>query len=107
MEVYLSEFEAAYEYGSLWVTIWHPFVTGRPARLAAVAKMIEYMQKKGGVWLATMEEIALHVQQCIRDGSYKPRIVPMPYYDGPIPELTKGVPQHLILRSQAGWGSSD
>jgi peptidoglycan/xylan/chitin deacetylase (PgdA/CDA1 family) len=106
MEVYMAEFEAAYEYGSLWITIWHPFVTGRPARLAAVAKMIEYMQKKGDVWFASMEEVAQHVQQCIRNGIYKPRIVSMPYYTGPIPELTEGTPKHLVLRSQAGWGSS-
>ena len=107
MEVYLAEFEAAYESGGLWVTIWHPFVTGRPARLASVAKMIEYMQSKGGVWFATMEEIALHVKQCIEDGSYQPRTVPMPYYEGPIPELTEGFPQGLALRGPHGWGNPE
>ena len=107
MEVYLAEFEAAYEGGGLWVTIWHPFVTGRPARLASVAKMIEYMQSKGGVWFATMEEIALHVKRCIEDGSYQPRTVPMPYYEGPIPELTEGFPQGLALRGPQGWGNPE
>jgi len=107
MEVYMAEFEAAYEDGGLWVTIWHPFVTGRPARLASVATMIEYMQSKGRVWFATMEEIARHVQQCIENGSYQPRTVPMPYYEAPIPELTEGFPQGLGLRGPQGWGNTE
>ena len=69
--------------------------------------MIEYMQSKGGVWFATMEEIALHVKQCIEDGSYQPRTVPMPYYEGPIPELTEGFPQGLALRGPQGWGNTE
>ena len=107
MEVYMAELEAAYEFGGLWVTVWHPFVTGRLARLARVAKMIEHMQNRGGVWFATMEEIALHVKQCVENGTYKPRIVSMPYYDKPIPELTEGVPKELAIRRPRGWGSSD
>ena len=98
----MAEFEAAYECGGLWVTVWHPFVTGRLARLAEVAKMIEAMQNRGGVWFATMEEIALHVRRCIADGSYTPRVVSMPYYEEPIPELTAGFPAGLELRKPRG-----
>ena len=50
--------------------------------------MIEDMQNRGGVWFATMEEIANHVQVCIDDGSWKPRVDELPYYDAPIAELT-------------------
>ncbi|MFD1708271.1 polysaccharide deacetylase [Siminovitchia sediminis] len=89
MEVFLANFDAAWEYGGLWVSVWHPFNTGRPARLRKVEQMIEYMQEKGDVWFATMEEIALHVKKCIDDGSYKPREVNLPYYEGRIPETTK------------------
>ena len=35
MEVYRAEFDAAYELGGLWISIWHPHVSGRPARLLA------------------------------------------------------------------------
>ena len=52
--------------------------------------MIDYMQKTGDVWFATMEEIARHVQKCIDDGTWKPRVDKLPYYDGPIPELKDG-----------------
>ena len=43
IEVFRAEFDAAYELGGLWITIWHPHVSGRPARMLAWAKLIEYM----------------------------------------------------------------
>ena len=89
MNVFMSEFEAMYDFGGLWVTVWHPFVSGRLARCRRVLQMIEYMQNKGGVWFATMEEIALHVQACIDDGSWTPRVDQLPYYDGMVPELER------------------
>jgi peptidoglycan-N-acetylglucosamine deacetylase len=87
MNVFMSEFEAMYKYGGLWVTVWHPFVTGRLARCDRVARMIEEMQTRGGVWFATMEEIANHVQTCIDNGTWSPKVEELPYYDRPIPEL--------------------
>ena len=89
MNVFMSEFEAMYDFGGLWVTVWHPFVSGRLARCRRVLQMIEYMQNKGSVWFATMEEIALHVQACIDDGSWTPRVDQLPYYDGMVPELER------------------
>jgi hypothetical protein len=90
MNVFMSEFEAMRRHRGLWITIWHPFVSGRLARCERVSEMIEYMQKTGDVWFATMEEIATHVQKCIDDGSWIPRIDELPYYDSPIPELEDG-----------------
>lgn len=87
MEVYLANFDAVWEYGGLWVSVWHPFVSGRLARCHRVSKMIEYMNEKGDVWFATLEEIALHVKKCIDDGNYIPREDTLPYYDGCIEEL--------------------
>ncbi|MDD9991480.1 MAG: polysaccharide deacetylase [Rhodospirillales bacterium] len=89
MNVFMSEFEAMYDFGGLWVTVWHPFVSGRLARCRRVQQMIEYMQGKGGVWFTTLEEIAKHVQTCIDDGSWTPRVDNLPYYDGLVPELER------------------
>jgi peptidoglycan-N-acetylglucosamine deacetylase len=89
MYVFMSEFEAMWEHRGLWIGVWHPFVSGRLTRCARIARMIEEMQKKGGVWFATLEEIALHVKACIANGSYSPRVDELPYYDGRIPELPK------------------
>jgi len=87
MEVFLSQFDAAWQYGGLWISVWHPFVSGRLARWAKVPDMLDYMIEKGDVWFATLEEIALHVQKCINNGTYQPRVDQLPYYDGRIPEL--------------------
>jgi peptidoglycan/xylan/chitin deacetylase (PgdA/CDA1 family) len=82
MEVFLSEFDAAWEFGGMWISVWHPFVSGRLARCWEVDKMITYMRNKGGVWFATLEEIATHVLESVDQGSYVPREVRLPYYDG-------------------------
>ena len=87
MNVFMSEFEAMRRHQGLWITVWHPFVSGRLARCERVSEMIEYMQGTGDVWFTTMEEIATHVQACIDNGSWKPRVDQLPYYDEPIPEL--------------------
>ena len=84
IEVFRDEFEAQYEYGGLWVGVWHPFATGRLARWRKVVELIEYMQSKGDVWFARMEDIARHVRKCIDDGSYSPRVDKLPYYSGKV-----------------------
>ena len=83
-ELYLEEFDAAWENGSIWVSVWHPFVSGRPARLNSIDKMITYMKEKGDVWFATLEQIAEHVAKSISEGSVAPNRVILPYYDAPL-----------------------
>ena len=89
LEVYRSEFDAAWNYGGIWVSVWHPFVSGRLARLAAVEELLDYMQTKGNVWFARLDEVCDHVQQLLREGSWQPRSEVLPRYESPIPELTK------------------
>jgi peptidoglycan/xylan/chitin deacetylase (PgdA/CDA1 family) len=79
-----DEFDSAWEYGGLWVSVWHPFASGRLARWVEVEKLIEYMLEKGDVWFARMEDIAAHVGRCIDDGSYQPRVDNLPFFDGPV-----------------------
>jgi peptidoglycan/xylan/chitin deacetylase (PgdA/CDA1 family) len=94
MEVWEAEFEAMWEYGGLWVTVWHPFNSGRLARCHRVSKLIEAMQKKGKVWFATTEQIALHVKQSIDSGAYTPRVDTLPYYTERISELPAELHEH-------------
>lgn len=82
MDVFMAEFEAAWEYGGLWIAVWHPFVMGRLARCARMEKMIQYMIGKGGVWFATLEEIAAHVNGAIASGEYTPTKERIPYHNG-------------------------
>lgn len=42
IDVFREEFDAMYEYGGLWIGVWHPFATGRLARWRKVVELIEY-----------------------------------------------------------------
>jgi peptidoglycan/xylan/chitin deacetylase (PgdA/CDA1 family) len=93
-EVFRAEFDAAWRYGGMWIAVWHPFVSGRLARYDAMIGLIEYMQKKGGVWFARLDEIADHVRSCIDCGRWKPRIDRLPFWQEPL----QGVPGGRAVR---------
>lgn len=82
--VFMAEFDAAWRHGGLWVGVWHPWVSARPARLDAIAEMIDEMQAKGDVWIASMEEIAAHLLAVTQAGQHVPRRVRLPYYDAEV-----------------------
>ena len=87
MNVFMSEFDAMWQHCGLWIAVWHPFVSGRLARCMRIETMIEDILARGDVWFAPLEDIARHVQSCIADGSWTPRIDQLPYYEGMVPEL--------------------
>jgi peptidoglycan-N-acetylglucosamine deacetylase len=89
LEVFRSEFDAAWEFGGLWISVWHPFLSGRLARIRAVIELIEYMQAKGGVWFATTGEIADHVKDLVARRAWKPNVEKLPAYESPLPEFIK------------------
>jgi len=91
IEVYRSEFDSAWRHGALWITVWHPFLSGRLARLEAISDLIEYMHEKGGVWFATLGEIASHIEKLVETGAWSPRVEVFPQYPTPIPELENGL----------------
>lgn len=82
-EVFTAEFEAARAHGGLWISVWHPNVSGRLARVAEVAALLDRMIEHQDVWIAPLGEIADHVNQCIADGSFRPRIVPVERVSAP------------------------
>lgn len=88
-EVFRSEFDAAWEYGALWITVWHPALSGRLARFKAVLELIDYMQAKGGVWFARLDEVCDHVHKLVADGRWTPRRETIPPYHSPLPEFAK------------------
>jgi len=91
MDVFREEFNAAWQFGGLWIAVWHPMLTGRPARCSSVIDLIRTMQEKGGVWFAKLEDIAAHVRKLAADGVWRPRCDRLPYYPGPIPELAEKI----------------
>jgi peptidoglycan-N-acetylglucosamine deacetylase len=64
-EVFQSEFDVAYEEGGLYLLTMHPHMIGHRSRAAMLERLVQYMKRKPGVWFATHEQIARHVQPLI------------------------------------------
>jgi len=88
MSVFRAEFDAQYENGGLWLTVWHPMLSGRTARMKEIVGLLEYIHDKGDVWITSMGEINRHVRACVADGSWTPRTDRLPFDISPIPELS-------------------
>ena len=76
----MAEFYAMWEHGGIWVNCFHPFCSSqvKVARLMMVQEMIGKMLAKGDVWIATGEQVALHLRELQRQGKYNPRVDKVP-----------------------------
>lgn len=81
---FVQEFEAACAHGGLWISVVHPFATGRLARWHRWHSFLEKAVARGDVWFAPMEEIAAHVQALLATGGWAPRNDRLPYYTAPV-----------------------
>jgi peptidoglycan/xylan/chitin deacetylase (PgdA/CDA1 family) len=61
--VYKDEFDMAYEEGTMLMLTMHPHVSGRRSRAVHLAKLLDYMKSKPGVWFATGAQIATYVKE--------------------------------------------
>lgn len=58
LDVWSSEFRALHAENGCFVLTMHPWITGRPSRMAALGELIDYMQSFDGVWFASALEVA-------------------------------------------------
>ncbi len=87
MDVFRAEFDAAWQHGGVWAAIWHPFVSGRLARAHAMVELIEYMQQKGDVWFATLQDIAAHIDGLVKRGEWTPPVEQLPFWTQAVPQI--------------------
>jgi peptidoglycan-N-acetylglucosamine deacetylase len=78
-ESFEAEFEAAYMAGGLWIAIWHPFVSGRPARLARIERFLTSLLERSDVWVARLDEIAAHLANLAEARKWNPTEIQLPY----------------------------
>ena len=88
-EMFRAEFDAAWNHGALWVSVWHPFLSGRLAKLDAVVELIDYMQGEGRRLVRD-----LRGDRPSRAGPDRCRALAaargaLPLYHSPIPALSK------------------
>lgn len=62
IELWRSELEGVRRFGGCWVLTNHPFLSGRPGRAAALEDLIAEVAGMQDVWLASLLEIAEHVE---------------------------------------------
>jgi len=63
MQVWIDEFDRAWEEGTMLLMTFHPHVIGHRSRLVALEGLIEHIRSKGGAWFATHEAAARYVRQ--------------------------------------------
>ncbi|WP_299979308.1 polysaccharide deacetylase [uncultured Pseudoteredinibacter sp.] len=83
-----EEFEAQYQARGFWMSIWHPFLTGRLTRWTQVERWLESILDRNDCWFATLSEIAGYVAQQDQDNLQNIRKDTLPYYHNvQIPDL--------------------
>lgn len=63
LDLWKEEFDAAYAETGYYMLLCHPRFSGRPARAAALDRLIAYLRQHDDVWFARCEEIADHVRE--------------------------------------------
>jgi len=58
LRIFLREFDAAWEEGSVFQLVMHPFVIGYRSRIWILEEIIRHAQAKGRVWFATHADLA-------------------------------------------------
>jgi len=62
MQVWIDEFDKAWEEGTMFLLTMHPHISGHRSRIVALEGLIDHIQAKGGAWFGTHEEAARWVK---------------------------------------------
>ena len=62
-QVWMDEFDQAWEEHSMFVLTNHPHISGHRSRVVALEMLIQHMKAKGGVWFATHDGAASYIKK--------------------------------------------
>ena len=62
-QVWMDEFDKAWEEHSMFVLTNHPHISGHRSRVVALEMLIQHMKAKGGVWFATHDGAASYIKK--------------------------------------------
>jgi peptidoglycan/xylan/chitin deacetylase (PgdA/CDA1 family) len=63
LQVFVDEFDRAYEEGTMFLLTMHPHYIGHRSRIVILEQLIEHIRAKGDVWFATHREAADYVRR--------------------------------------------
>lgn len=58
IDLWIEEFDAAYEMTGYFMLVCHPRYAGRPSRIRALDRLIDHIKSHDGVWFARCDELA-------------------------------------------------
>ncbi len=62
LQVYVDEFDKAYEEGTMFLLTMHPHYIGHRSRIVILEELIVHMRQKGDIWFATHRAVADYVR---------------------------------------------
>ena len=62
LQVYIDEFDKAWEEGTMFLLTTHPHIIGHRSRIVILEELIAHIQAKGDVWFATHQQVAEYVK---------------------------------------------
>ena len=63
MQVWIDEFDKAWEEGTMFLLTMHPHIVGHRSRIVALEGLIAHIKQKGDVWFATHADAARYVRE--------------------------------------------
>ena len=63
LQVYIDEFDKAYDEGTTFLLTTHPHIIGHRSRIVILEELIAHIQRAGDVWWATHEQVARYVKE--------------------------------------------
>ena len=63
LQVYIDEFDKAYEEGTMFLLTTHPHIIGHRSRIVILKELIAHIQGYEDVWFATHEQVAKYVRE--------------------------------------------
>ena len=63
MQVWIDEFDRAWEERTMFLLTMHPHIVGHRSRIVALQGLIDHIQARGGAWFATHEAAARYVRE--------------------------------------------
>lgn len=65
LQVYVDEFDKAWEEGTMFLLTMHPHYIGHRSRIVILEELIDHMIERGDVWFATHREAAEYVKEVV------------------------------------------
>jgi peptidoglycan-N-acetylglucosamine deacetylase len=72
LDLWAGELDALADEGGLMVLTSHPFLSGRASRVATLERVVEHARAAGGIWIASLGEIAAHTRTVIAEADARP-----------------------------------